>query len=57
MSFDSVKMHTIIITNTKGEKPYLPLVKRRPFTAPKVEQATKTGTIQLTGPRYKFPTL
>lgn len=35
----------------------LPLVKRRPFTAPKVEQATKTGTIQCTGPKYWFPTL
>ena len=35
----------------------LPLVKRSPLTAPNVEQATKTGTIQCTGPRYKLPTL
>lgn len=41
-------------TNTETN---LPLVKRRPFTAPKVEQATKTGTIQCTGPKNLVPTL
>lgn len=49
--------HKMCIVGPRIVETNLPLVKRSPLTAPNVEQATKTGMIQCTGPRYKLPTL